>query len=78
MTVGSTLYSGSSMTEKRPAGKTSSVKREIELDFVRGIAILLVLTFHYQRYDPLPLPGPVRVVMSFGWIGVDLFWSAAW
>jgi peptidoglycan/LPS O-acetylase OafA/YrhL len=61
------------MTEKRPAGKTSSVKREIELDFVRGIAILLVLTFHYQRYDPLPLPGPVRVVMSFGWIGVDLF-----
>jgi peptidoglycan/LPS O-acetylase OafA/YrhL len=53
--------------------KTSSVKREIELDFVRGIAILLVLTFHYQRFDPLPLPHWAQVVMSFGWCGVDLF-----
>jgi peptidoglycan/LPS O-acetylase OafA/YrhL len=53
--------------------KTSTVKREIELDFVRGIAILMVLTFHYQRFDPLPLPHWLRVVMSFGWCGVDVF-----
>jgi len=61
------------MTGQQPAAKTSGVKREIELDFVRGIAILLVLTFHYQRYDPIPLPRPLRVVLSFGWTGVDLF-----
>jgi peptidoglycan/LPS O-acetylase OafA/YrhL len=61
------------MSSKSGLEKTSSVRREIELDFVRGVAILMVLTFHYQRFDPLPLPHPLRVVMSFGWTGVDLF-----
>jgi peptidoglycan/LPS O-acetylase OafA/YrhL len=55
------------------ASKTSNVKREIELDFVRGIAILMVLTFHYQRFDPLPLPAPLHTVLDFGWAGVDVF-----
>jgi peptidoglycan/LPS O-acetylase OafA/YrhL len=55
------------------ASRTSSVKREIELDFVRGIAILMVLTFHYQRFEPFALPGPLQVVMTFGWTGVDVF-----
>jgi peptidoglycan/LPS O-acetylase OafA/YrhL len=61
------------MSSKSGLEKTSSVRREIELDFVRGVAILMVLTFHYQRFDPLPLPAPLRVIMSFGWTGVDLF-----
>ncbi|MBV9503924.1 MAG: acyltransferase [Acidobacteriia bacterium] len=42
-----------------------------ELDGLRGIAILLVLLFHFT-----PLTGPVALathVLQTGWIGVDLF-----
>ena len=42
-----------------------------ELDGLRGIAILLVLMFHYK-----PATGPLvylRGVFATGWIGVDLF-----
>lgn len=48
------------------------MKREIELDFVRGLAILLVLDFH----SPLGiLFYPFRLLgfPHFGWIGVDVF-----
>lgn len=47
-------------------------RREIELDFLRGLAILLVLDFHapihWMSY-PLHLLG----FPNFGWAGVDIF-----
>jgi peptidoglycan/LPS O-acetylase OafA/YrhL len=49
-----------------------------ELDGVRGLAILMVLFFHFRVGHGLP-PATVRVdrlfaaVCSAGWIGVDLF-----
>jgi peptidoglycan/LPS O-acetylase OafA/YrhL len=46
-------------------------KREIELDFVRGIAILLVLNFHYCSHNRL-VPSVWRL-QSAGWVGVDIF-----
>lgn len=55
--------------------KTSHVKpltREIELDFVRGIAILMVIDFHSPMavlFYPFKLMGFHR----FGWAGVDVF-----
>jgi len=49
--------------------------RRIDLDFVRGVAILLALGWHFNGrdtglpwLDPLQLPG-----RTFGWAGVDLF-----
>jgi peptidoglycan/LPS O-acetylase OafA/YrhL len=48
------------------------MKREIELDFIRGIAILLVIDFHSPRHIllyPLELLG----WSNFGWAGVDIF-----
>lgn len=50
----------------------SSTKREIELDFIRGIAILMVLDFHSPRQillSPLQWLG----FQNFGWAGVDIF-----
>ena len=42
-----------------------------ELDGLRGIAILLVLVFHFSpKTGPLFYLGPA---FQFGWIGVDLF-----
>ncbi len=46
--------------------------REIELDFLRGLAILLVLDFHapvHWMSSPLALLG----FPNFGWAGVDVF-----
>lgn len=55
----------------RPNEPKSS-KREIELDFIRGLAILMVLDFHapvhWMSY-PLHLLG----FPNFGWAGVDVF-----
>ncbi len=48
------------------------LKREIELDFVRGIAILLVLDYHGPAHwlsEPLQFIG----MSHFGWVGVDIF-----
>ncbi len=48
-------------------------KRSIELDFIRGIALLLILSFHYRRYD-LWFAGPrLQMIQQVGWSGVDLF-----
>jgi peptidoglycan/LPS O-acetylase OafA/YrhL len=47
-------------------------KREIELDFIRGVAILMVLDFHSPHavlFYPLVRMG----FPHFGWTGVDLF-----
>jgi len=48
-------------------------KREIELDFIRGIAILLVLTFHYRSQNRLFSSPFVEHLQSCGWVGVDIF-----
>ena len=50
-----------------------SATRQIELDFIRGVAILLVLHFHFSSanifvYNIAGLP-----LINFGWAGVDLF-----
>jgi peptidoglycan/LPS O-acetylase OafA/YrhL len=48
-------------------------KREIELDFIRGIAILLVLSFHYRSRNRLFSSPFVDRLQSSGWVGVDIF-----
>jgi peptidoglycan/LPS O-acetylase OafA/YrhL len=48
------------------------VRREIELDFIRGIAILLVVDFHMPR-SILMAPFARFGFHHFGWAGVDLF-----
>lgn len=56
---------------------TSSSQRIIELDGIRGLAILLVLLYHFVA---VAIPGDsgavlrvTRQVLSKGWSGVDLF-----
>lgn len=52
-------------------------KRILELDGLRGIAILLVLSFHYinnQLTNSISTTGrALAKATSFGWVGVDLF-----
>ena len=57
-----------------------TARREIELDFIRGIAILLVLDFHFAPREGYLghasiLLYPLRFlgVPHFGWAGVDIF-----
>jgi peptidoglycan/LPS O-acetylase OafA/YrhL len=50
-----------------------SFRREIELDFVRGIAILMVLDFHAFNFAVLSYPLTRLGFTSFGWVGVDVF-----
>jgi peptidoglycan/LPS O-acetylase OafA/YrhL len=49
------------------------MRREMELDFIRGLAILMVLVFHYQAYELLVTSPILRRVLGAGWVGVDLF-----
>lgn len=61
-----------------PAGAASiAPRRIIELDGLRGIAILLVVSFHYinnQMVDRTDsLSKAITKATSFGWVGVDLF-----
>ena len=51
------------MTDKTAAVKTS-IKRNREIDFLRGIAILLVIFFHDRT---------IPFLNRTGWMGVDLF-----
>jgi peptidoglycan/LPS O-acetylase OafA/YrhL len=48
-------------------------RREIELDFVRGIAILLVVDFHEAQYGLLNYVLRPLHIRPFGWMGVDIF-----
>ncbi len=48
-------------------------KREIELDFIRGIAILLVLGFHYRTRELLISSPLLDRLQASGWVGVDIF-----
>src|SRR5262245_8939138 len=58
-----------------------AVKREMkrieELDGVRGLAIAMVLTYHFSAYPLYRGPGEIflRTLsgITFGWAGVDLF-----
>src|SRR5882757_5813160 len=50
-------------------------RRSIDLDFLRGLAIFLVLDFHYGSKGASLLSWPLRKLglPHFGWGGVDLF-----
>jgi peptidoglycan/LPS O-acetylase OafA/YrhL len=50
-------------------------KREIYLDFVRGVAILLALGWHFNGTNTGLLPVDLILLpgRSIGWIGVDIF-----
>lgn len=48
-------------------------RREIELDFVRGIAILLVVDFHQGAFGLLSYPSRLLGIQHPGWMGVDIF-----
>ncbi len=45
----------------------------LELDGVRGLAILLVMLFHFQGTRPHLIPKALTYPMLLGWSGVDLF-----
>jgi peptidoglycan/LPS O-acetylase OafA/YrhL len=47
-------------------------RREIELDFIRGLAILMVLDFHMPK-TILLAPFLWLGFKNFGWAGVDVF-----
>ncbi len=48
--------------------RESNIRRVLELDGLRGIAILLVLGCHYPGFA-----GRLHQLPSFGWMGVDIF-----
>jgi peptidoglycan/LPS O-acetylase OafA/YrhL len=49
------------------------LQREIELDFIRGVAILLVLVFHYRAHNLLITSEVLNRIEGAGWVGVDVF-----
>ncbi len=60
-------------TGRQIAGDAQPVrKREIELDFVRGLAILMVLDYH-STSQWLSKPFSLLGLPNFGWAGVDVF-----
>ncbi|MGO1121050.1 acyltransferase family protein [Rhodovibrionaceae bacterium A322] len=55
---------------------SQSKPRHAGMDHLRASAILLVLFFHYRAYYGIPASLdvlPLKVISSFGWVGVDLF-----
>lgn len=50
-----------------------STRREIELDFIRGIATLMVLVSHYRSHNLLVTSYVANRIEGFGWVGVDIF-----
>jgi peptidoglycan/LPS O-acetylase OafA/YrhL len=53
--------------------QTKPPRREIELDFIRGIAILMVMEYHCFDDSLLAPVFHLLGLTSFGWIGVDVF-----
>ncbi len=53
--------------------RLETAKQIPELDGVRGIAILLVLVFHFQLMRPASIPWILGFPLTLGWSGVDLF-----
>jgi peptidoglycan/LPS O-acetylase OafA/YrhL len=69
------MPSPSPLPAPRGAGRFPGSNRRLDLDVVRGVAILLALGWHFSRnhsgnavLDALQWPG-----RTFGWAGVDLF-----
>src|SRR5262249_62023019 len=60
-----------------PDNQSWSAGRLPQLDFLRGIAVLLVIANHLPGQLPIPSTGYfapfVKVASDFGWTGVDLF-----
>lgn len=72
------------MTDSQSSVKTSpneALTRLPVLDGLRGLAILLVLLYHFYRYGWIKLyldyfsVGKVFALADFGWSGVDLFFA---
>lgn len=65
-----------SARETAPGGERSRRPRSLELDVLRGIAILLVL-LHHPQLEPTLFSGSLRpgalALWRFAWSGVDLF-----
>jgi len=75
-------FSGRKETQQRAGGLLSVARhylesdgRSVELDFVRGVAILLVIGFHALSPEtPIAaFRGIEALLKSIGWSGVDLF-----
>lgn len=63
------------MSDSLPQEKRSN-SHFPQLDGVRGIAILVVLIYHFMAISPLPksaIDKTVYVIAKSGWVGVDLF-----
>ena len=69
--------SGPSDSSGRARFSAASGRRIIELDGLRGLAILLVVVYHYVAIGPQSAPGTflayARSAFLMGWCGVDLF-----
>lgn len=59
-----------SVTSVRHPGRPSGRSRILELDGLRGIAILLVLGHHFPGFA-----GSLFRIPEFGWVGVDIFFA---
>jgi peptidoglycan/LPS O-acetylase OafA/YrhL len=61
---------GDSQTVRTDAAGRATIP---ELDGIRGVAILLVMLFHFQGVRPHLIPKALTYPMILGWSGVDLF-----
>lgn len=64
------------MERQQPLAVADRKQRVPELDGIRGLAILLVLIFHYITQEGVKATGAFTVlqrVVAIGWTGVDLF-----
>lgn len=69
------LATGSVSIQPTSASRPPAPRHEVilELDGVRGIAILLVLLFHLELSYPPTIPRMLFAPLLAGWSGVDLF-----